>query len=148
MKIFLRLLIFGILLCFLSFLFKDSLISKDSMVFLNLKTPNSVIKVQLADTDAAREQGLSGVTFLSEDSGMLFVFPDSSLYGFWMKDMNFALDIIWVDEFKQIVGIEENVSTSTYPNVFYPPVVVKYVLEVNSGKAKDLGLKKGIKIDF
>ncbi len=148
MKIFLRLLIFGILVCFLSFIFRDSFISKDNIGFLNLKTPNSVIKVQLADTDATREQGLSGVKFLEENSGMLFVFPNSSLYGFWMKDMNFALDIVWIDEYKQVVAIEENVSTSTYPSVFYPPVAVKYVLEINSGKAKDFGLKKGVKLDF
>ncbi len=89
--------------------------------------------VDLADTQEEQEKGLSGQAFLPSNYGKLFVFREPGSYGFWMKDMNFPIDIIWLDENMRVLGIEDSVSPSTYPNIFYPPQDVSFVLEVNAG---------------
>jgi uncharacterized protein len=90
---------------------------------------------EVVDTLKEREQGLSGRTEVPED-GMLFVFPEKNSAGFWMKDMLISIDIIWIGDGGTIIGIEENVSPDTYPEAFYPPEPVRYVLEVAAGDAK------------
>lgn len=132
-------------------IFRAHTISKDYIAPtepISINTPKGIISSNIANTNDSREQGLSGVKNLNPDSGLLFVFPSKSTYGFWMKDMNFALDIVWINEFKEVVGVSANVLPSTYPDVFYPPTDVKYVLETNAGTAEKFGLKKGIKLDF
>ena len=92
------------------------------------------IQIEVADTETKREQGLSSRAKLDSGHGMLFVFNTVGLYGFWMKDMNFPIDIVWLDGAKHMVDIERNVSPDTFPHVFYPPRPVKYVLETNPGE--------------
>lgn len=87
----------------------------------------------VASTNAQRERGLSNTHFINENNGMFFVFEEADSHGIWMKDMQFNIDIVWVDADNQIVDIEENVSPSTYPKVFSPDVPSKYVLEVMAG---------------
>ncbi len=91
------------------------------------------IPVTIADTQEEQEQGLSGTVSLPENTGKLFVFKDPGVYGFWMKDMQYPLDLIWIDSSMHIIDINKDVTPQTYPNVFYPPQQVLYVLEVNSG---------------
>ncbi len=91
------------------------------------------IQAFVSDTDDERAQGLSGKEGLGEDEGMLFVFEYPAKHGFWMKDMNFAIDIIWINAEKQVLGIERGVEPATFPQVFYPPDKVLYVLEVPKG---------------
>ncbi|MBI2482501.1 MAG: DUF192 domain-containing protein [Candidatus Vogelbacteria bacterium] len=90
------------------------------------------IKIELADTPAKQELGLSGRESLAQDTGMLFIFDKPGRYGFWMKEMRFAIDIIWLDSEWRIVGIHYNINPSTYPTVFYPTEPAQYVLEVNA----------------
>jgi len=101
------------------------------------------LKIELAQTEAERRQGLSGRASLPEDSGMLFVFDAPTYPGFWMKDMNFPLDVIWLDENWQVVGITANVLPDSFPQAFYPPQgkLIKYVLELNAGWADTHNLK-------
>jgi uncharacterized protein len=91
------------------------------------------LNVEVADTDVARIQGLSGRKSLGKNEGMLFVFEDPGNYGFWMKDMNFAIDIAWLDKDKKIIYIENNVEPETYlknpPQIFGSDVTSLYVLE-------------------
>ena len=101
------------------------------------------IVVEVSETKEALEKGLSGHEPLSSDQGMLFVFSKPEKYGFWMKDMTFPIDIVWVDQNFNIVHIEESVLPETYPKVFYPKEPALYVLEVYSGQALNLGLKIG-----
>ncbi|HEX5429690.1 MAG TPA: DUF192 domain-containing protein [Patescibacteria group bacterium] len=95
--------------------------------------------VQLADTPQEREQGLSGIAAISDEEGMLFLFSGPQSPQFWMKDMNFPLDLVWINGDK-IVGITDNVPTQ--PKVpdsqlatYAPPSPVDKVLEVNAGWA-------------
>src|ERR1035437_4937756 len=78
------------------------------------------IKVDLALTGVEQEQGLSGRTSLKNDEGMLFVFNTSGKYSFWMKDMNFAIDMIWISEDLRIVYIKKDARPESFPETFGP----------------------------
>ena len=104
------------------------------------------IEVEIASTPAQRAQGLSGRALLQEGRGMLFVFALPNKEGFWMKDMHFSLDIIWVDSSGAIVTITDNISPNTYPQSFYPSTPALYVLEVPAGFAKAHGIAVGDKV--
>lgn len=109
---------------------------------------DSAITVELADTYEKRVQGLSGREELKKNTGMFFIFDKPDKYGIWMKDMKFALDIIWLDQYGEIIFIEENVSPDTYPKTFVPDKPAAYVLEVNAGFVEEKHLELGDKIDF
>ena len=68
-----------------------------------LKINQINLNIEISDTKAKREQGLSGKEGLAENEGMLFVFEKEGYYGFWMKDMNFPIDIAWLDKNKKII---------------------------------------------
>ncbi len=92
--------------------------------------------------------GLSGRTGLENGKGMLFVFNEVGSHGFWMKDMNFPIDIIFLNENLEVVGVERSLATSTYPEIFGEEFVSKYVLEVNAGFADMNVIKVGDKADL
>ena len=92
-------------------------------------------RVRIADSPAERAQGLSGTAPLPQGEGMLFIFERAGMYGFWMKDMNYPIDIIWLNDDLESVGATKNISPDTFPAVFYPPVPVRYVLEISSTKS-------------
>lgn len=89
------------------------------------------IIAEVSDTRSEQIKGLSGRASIGKMEGMLFVFEELGRHGIWMKDMNFPIDILWLDEDKKIIHIEENVSPDTYPTVFRPDGEALYVLEVN-----------------
>lgn len=102
----------------------------------------------VASTEQSRELGLGDRTSLPSDDGMLFVFDQVQPECFWMKDMHFSLDMIWLGANKQVVHVEHNVSPSTYPNSFCPEEPVKYVIELNAGMADNAGIHDGESLDF
>ena len=106
------------------------------------------VKVDLALTDAAQEKGLSGRSGLKESEGMLFVFNKPGRYGFWMKDMQFPIDMIWISSEGQVVHMEENIATSTYPKAFSNTSSAQYVLELDANAARKYGIYLGTKIDI
>jgi uncharacterized membrane protein (UPF0127 family) len=97
-----------------------------------------IINVEIADDVLERTRGLSGRESLSEESGLLFVFEEPGQHGFWMKDMNFPIDILWFDEEKRLIYTEEDVSPETFPETFHAPEPSLYVLEVNVGEFSNL----------
>lgn len=99
------------------------------------------ITAVVADTKELREKGLSGRKTLKANEGMLFIFTESGLHGFWMKGMQFPLDIIWFDENYQIVDVWERASPASYPKVFTPHTPAQFVLEVQAGYFEDHHLK-------
>lgn len=101
------------------------------------------LRVALQITPDEQEHGLSYSWHLPERAGMLFVFGESEQYSFWMKDMNYPIDMIWISEDKQIVAISENATPESYPAKFTPPIPVKYVLEVRAGWAARHDIKIG-----
>lgn len=114
----------------------------------DIKIDSKNILVDIADDVCMRDLGLSGRTSLSEDTGMLFIFDKAGNYGFWMKDMNFPIDILWISSSSKIIGIEKNLATSTYPKSFGSKYKALYVLEVPAEYADKNNLKVGDKIIF
>jgi uncharacterized membrane protein (UPF0127 family) len=104
--------------------------------------------VEVVETKYLLEKGLSGHKPLSSNEGMFFIFQTPQKYGFWMKDMTFPLDIIWLDSNYKISHIEKNVKPETYPKVFYPEVDSVYVLEIQAGQSDILNLKIGDFVQF
>ena len=122
-------------------------------------------QVEVASTAFERAHGLSGRNGLAEGTGMLFVFDSPSDQGFWMKDMKFPIDIIWIrgDSPSQIspgetwegkvVGFVENAVPEPEKavwnlKVYYPPEPVDHVFEVNAGDVKKYGIKVGDTVSF
>lgn len=91
------------------------------------------VDVVLADTPEERVRGLSGTPNLGAGEGMFFVFENDGFYRIWMKDMRYAIDILWIEEDGTIIHIEENVTPDTYPKQFTSRVPARYVLEVPAG---------------
>lgn len=104
--------------------------------------------VEVAETAEEKKQGLSNRASLAENTGLLFSYDQPQTAVFWMKDMFFAIDIIWIADNK-IIGIEKNVlppepgaldkNLVSYPS----PGPVDYVLEVNGGWCKRNRIEEG-----
>jgi len=109
--------------------------SKPVANFTQAKIGDTELTLEIADTPEKRELGLSGRKNLPEKTGMLFVFPMPSQPGFWMKDMKFALDFIWLDQNLKVAEIIENISPETYPEVYIPQEPIQYMLELTAGDA-------------
>ena len=104
--------------------------------------------VEIADTNAKQVRGLSGHKPLLDNQGMLFIFQKPDKYGFWMKDMNFPIDILWIDSNYKIIHIEKSLAPKSYPKVFYPEAPVQYVLEIPAGSSSALGIKVKDSVTF
>ena len=115
---------------------------------INLKIGSAQITAEVAQTPESIIQGLSERKSLEENSGMYFVLGEKKIATFWMKDMLFSLDIIWIDNGK-IVGINENVSVPT--NDIIPTYTstqpVTHVLEVNAGFASKHNIEVGSTVE-
>lgn len=104
---------------------------------------STTLSVDIADTDASRTQGLSDTQSLAQDHGLLFEFDEPGTWGFWMKDMMYPLDIIWIDASDTIIYAQTDLSPSTYPKIYAPQSPAAYVLEVNAGILAKSGAKIG-----
>lgn len=100
---------------------------------------NTTISVEIADTAAKRAKGLSGRSSLDANAGMLFILDPTNISpAFWMKDMSFPLDIIWIKS-GVITKIDADVpvpapgTTDKNLTLYKPDSPVDQVLEVNAG---------------
>lgn len=114
----------------------------NKFVTINGKT----FSVYVADTDEKKAKGLAIFKTLPENKGMIFPFSYPDYYGFWMKDMKFPIDIIYIENYK-IVDIFEEVPNPKNADeklpVYKPAEKASYVLEINSGISKKYDFKKG-----
>lgn len=91
------------------------------------------VLASVADTMSTRIKGLSNTPYLPDEVVKLFAFGVAGSHSIWMKDMNYAIDIIWIAEEGNIVHFEENVSPETFPESFASPTPAWYVVETNAG---------------
>mgnify|MGYP001818787917 CR=1 FL=1 len=112
--------------------------------------PHVVLKgekftVDLAQTADEQALGLMFRDEMADDHGMLFIFPVEAMRGFWMKNTRIPLDIFYFDADLKLVSVSKNArpcKTRRCPN--YPSTgPARYVLELNAGKAEELGVKPG-----
>lgn len=101
-----------------------------------LRIGQDTVYVEISDTPAKRTQGLSGRSGLPKNTGMLFVFENSQVQTFWMKDMKFSLDFIWINQGK-VVNLHKNIpppiKTGFIPAVISSQVPIDKILEVPAG---------------
>jgi hypothetical protein len=109
---------------------------------------NKEWRVEIANTTVKRIQGLSGRENFGDISGMLFDFSKFGKHGIWMKDMNFPIDIIWLNNGK-IVDISPNASPELDTSfIFYPREDANYVLEFPANFAESNNLEIGSVIEI
>lgn len=101
------------------------------------------VQASVAENWPDRIKGLSGTPYLPENVVKLFVFDSSGFHAIWMKDMNYAIDILWVDAESKIIHIEEKATPDSYPKMFVPETPAKYVIETPVGFVENKGIKVG-----
>ena len=142
----------NVFLCIIqSFIFSQSFAEKISYYHAIVTTSTGeIIPVEVADTLKKRSLGLGTRPHLKKGWGMLFVFEERKPHRFWMKDMQFPLDIIWLDNHR-IVHIIHNAKPANYkddPEVMTSQVPANFVLEIAAGRASKLRLKVGQRMEF
>lgn len=118
-----------------------------------IRINETLVKVEVADTAAERSKGLSGRESLAEMAGMLFVFPESKKYQFWMKGMKFPLDLIFIQNTKVVDLIKGASSPPAGQDdfsltIYEPTVPVDMLLEVNSGFSDKNNIKVGDQVSL
>lgn len=119
-----------------------------SIQVLNNHSTQTTIFAELAESSEERKIGLSYRNSIGIDEGMLFVFKNDGFHSFWMKDMNFPLDIIWLDKEQTVIHIEQAVSPDSFPQSFSPQTPARYVLEVKANAVETLGIEIGTQLDI
>jgi uncharacterized membrane protein (UPF0127 family) len=100
---------------------------------ISLTIGSVVVQASVADTLSKRITGLSDTPFLPEGVVKLFAFGAPGSQSIWMMDLYYSLDILWAAEEGEIVHIEENVSTDSFPASFASPTPAWFVVEANAG---------------
>lgn len=106
------------------------------------------LDVAIAHTQEEQSRGLSGTSSLSANEGMLFVFDAPKIPNFWMKDMNYSIDMIWIDNDLRVSGVVSNVTPDTYPEEFSPDTPIRFVLEVPAGFTEANNIISGTEVTF
>lgn len=117
---------------------------KDGVVTVN----NTKINVEIAYSSGAKVKGLSGRPCIEPDWGMLFDFGHDGQYAFWMKDMKFPIDIIWISSTHKVAAIEVDFQPSSYPEKRVNQNPARYVLELKANRSKELKMDFGTTIHF
>lgn len=107
---------------------------------VEVKIGDQLIVAELASNSVTRARGLSGRASIGINEGMLFVFDNPGKHSFWMKGMNFPIDIIWINEDNIIVGIEKNIepqkgAIDNLLKTYYPKEPIKRALELRAGRS-------------
>lgn len=118
------------------------------IAFATIQTPTGrSLRVEIADTSAARARGLSGRSTLDSD-GLLLTFPQAAPHAIWMKDMEFALDLIWLDAENHILAVIAHAPVCHDDRCcpLYLPLATtaaRHVLELPAGRADAAGVEVG-----
>jgi uncharacterized protein len=116
-----------------------------------LKLPSGkVLQAELMVKDEDRQMGLMFRPSLPLDRGLLFIFAAPDFHGIWMKNCKFPIDIVWLDEERRVVHIQEGAPPcKAEPCAVYEPLRrASYVIEINAGQARKEKLVVGSAVDF
>jgi uncharacterized membrane protein (UPF0127 family) len=106
-----------------------------------------VVRVEVANNDAARAKGLMYRRELPPDTGMIFVFPAAEEHAFWMHNTLIGLDMIFLGDDRAVVGVVDHAAPRTdTPRMVQKPS--RYVVEVSAGEAAAHGVGPGTRAVF
>lgn len=114
----------------------------------SVKLGDTDYDLDIADTPEKQTLGLGKRVDLPPGQGMVFVYESAGQRCFWMKDMGFPIDIVWLDSQQRVVTIESELSPDTYPKTYCPSKDAQYVVELYPGTAVKAGLNLGDTIDL
>lgn len=138
--------VFGVLFMTIAFFMLDYHSSQKEIKEIIIR--GHTIHAEVSRTAETNTLGLSGREEICRSCGMLFLFPEKSRHSFWMKGMQFNLDIIWISD-NRIVGIEKRVFHDDKKlSVLRPEVEVDRVLEVRAGLSDEWGIAMGDEVIF
>lgn len=103
--------------------------------------------IEIAESDYETQTGLMYRTSMEENQGMLFIFADVAMHSFYMKNTEFPLDIVYIDENRKIASFQKDAKPLDETGLS-SQVPVKYVLEINAGLSNKMGLQVGDSIAF
>ena len=112
-------------------------------VSIKLNSNESIeFSVLIAESNKDRRQGLMHIDFMEENQGMLFVFNPPRRVSMWMRNTPMPLDILFINRNGKIINIEEN-TTPYSTKALSSGGTIYWVLEINGGLAKKMGIKAG-----
>jgi uncharacterized membrane protein (UPF0127 family) len=94
---------------------------------------DGIFRIDAASTQIARKNGLSSKSELAADQALLMVFPKEDKWGIWMKDMNFPIDIVWLNKEKKVVYIKKSAPFDDQTTIYKPEKPALYVVELPAG---------------
>ena len=115
-----------------------------------IKLGECIFDAEIAENQNARKAGLSNRESMCKECGMLFVFEKPGNFSFWMKDMRFALDMVWILD-TTIVGIDRDVLPPTVGRdieVRQSPGLISAVLEVEAGGADSWAIGQTVSVSY
>ena len=138
-----------ILFCIIIVLLIILYFKKSPTKYTNVKIGNTEIRAEVADTLIKRTRGLMFRKSLPENEGMLFIFDEEDCYSFWMMNMSFPIDIIWINKEKEVIDITKNVQPCKLICPTYKPKEkAMYVLEVNANFTEEHDVEIGKPLEF
>lgn len=117
---------------------------KPELPTIPMRIGSKSYNLEVADTSRSREKGLMRRDSIPEDHGMIFVFDNQEVRGFWMKNTRFALDILFVDSAGVVVSIKQMKPYDMQSTSSDLPA--QYAIELIKGQAEAAGVKVGAKL--
>ena len=118
---------------------------------MNVTMNGIELVADVAETNEQRTKGLAFKDALAENEAMVFVFDNAQEHSFWMKDMKFPIDIIWLDSNKTVVHVEHNLQPCSFDGfcqTYKPDKNALYVIETVAGFAKNNNVVEGTRVEF
>jgi uncharacterized protein len=118
-----------------------------------VKAAGKVFRVDVAELPEDQARGLGGRKALQPDEGMVFVYRERHQPGFWMHGMLISIDMLWIDTDRIVYIVHRappprpGTPDAELP-VYTPPVPANLVLEIAAGRARELDLKVGDRVEF
>jgi len=109
---------------------------------------DGIFKARVVQSVAERERGLSGTSQLAQNQAMILVFDGNGRWPIWMKDMNYPLDIVWLNQDKKVIYIVKNAPPDSYPKTFLPKDAARYVVELPAGMVDQKTITVGTEAGF
>jgi uncharacterized membrane protein (UPF0127 family) len=115
---------------------------RDDAVKLRGDGDQARFRVELADDEASRAQGLMNRDTLARGAGMLFVYPEPQRTAFWMKNTRISLDMIFMDASGTVQKVHHEAVPHDETPIFGGDAI-QSVLEINGGLARRIGIAEG-----